>query len=161
MEQGKVILNLLNERIENFTNLKDLLLRQQKALVEADTSRITHFAEMQLTCLEKIQRTEKEWVALLNRVKAERHLETLTTDHLVALDLDDHQSSLVFAYLDQVKKLVKEIEIIRHNNTLLIHNSLALVKSTMEQLQYGPDARAVYHPHRKSLSRHLLLNKKM
>lgn len=161
MLHGKVILQLLSERIKKLTQLKELLLGQQRALVQAHSEEVTRFARLQLECMEKIQTLEERWTDLVNHVKKEKALPTASTDLVVSLGLNDNDSARVFAYLDQVKKLAGEIQSIRRNNALLIHNSLGLVNATLRKLQGEGTANAVYSPFRKLKQRNILLNKKM
>jgi len=161
MEQGKVVLQLLQDRIREFNQLKELLLQQQRALVSVDTEKVTCFAELQINCMERIQALEARWREIVEKVKLSNNISGNTSDLIVALGLNDHDSTLAFAYLDQLKKTTREIMVVKKNNSLLIHNSLSLVRSTLNQLQGEPKSAALYNPFRKPAQQHILLNKKL
>lgn len=161
MEQGKVVLQLLQNRIKEFNQLKDLLLQQQRALVAVDTEKVTGLAELQVNCMEKIQSLEMRWREVVEQVKQANNISGSSPDLIVSLGLNDHDSTLAIAYLEQLKKVIRELAVVKKNNSLLIHNSLSLVRSTLNQLQGEPKSTALYNPFRKAAQQHILLNKKL
>ncbi|GAB4339020.1 MAG: hypothetical protein Kow0037_23550 [Calditrichia bacterium] len=161
MEQGRVTLNLLLQKIEKLKEFKGLLLQQQKALVAVDMDAINRFSELQLNCLEEIQAIEAEWRRLIESVKARYNLQNISTDQVVTLGLDEEKSVMVLGYIQQVRQLVEEIEKVKKNNALLIQNSLSLVRSTLRHLQGGMGADAVYNPYRRPTPGNLILNRKL
>ena len=161
MEQGKFVLPLIKDRIKSFTQLKDLLLQQQKALVNSDTDQITISSELQIDCMEKIQELENKWQKLIIDIKSRHNLQTAEADYVISLALNDEDSDRVFAYLGQIKRLIGEIETTKRNNTLLINNSLSIIRSTIKHLQGDRAVDAVYHPFRKQINNYALLNKKL
>ncbi|MEJ2635662.1 MAG: flagellar export chaperone FlgN [Calditrichia bacterium] len=159
MEQGKLVLHLLKERIKLLSELKNLLMQQQKVLVTSDTEQITYFAELQVKCMENIQTLEEELRGIISEVKVAHNLKSHTIDQAISMILDETGNNFYFAYRDQLRKLASEIEVIKKNNTLLIHNALGLVQSTLKHLHGGRLPDAVYHPGKKQAMGHLLLNK--
>ena len=161
MAQGKIVLELLQERIKNLDLLKDLLLQQQRALVATNADEVTHFAEMQVNCMEKIQSLENKWKELVDVVRTEKQLASVSSDFMISLYLDGDESVLAMAYLERVKKTVLEIENVKRNNAMLLNNSLSLVKSTLRNLQGDFPAASIYNPFRRQEHGHVLLNKKL
>lgn len=161
MEQGKVILQLAQDRIKLMTELKRLLLQQQRSLVDADTERIVRDAEAQLKCIEKIQALESEWQKCVEGIKARFRNSQGTAEQLVNMTLDEEDSVRFLAFTDQIKKLISEIDMIKRNNTLLIRNSLVLVRSTLQRLKGNGSGEAVYHPRRKQEMDTIVLDQKL
>ncbi len=160
MEQGNVFLQMLQKRIELLSHLKGLLLQQQRALVEGDTDRITSFSELQIECMEEIQTLEMAWRKMVQEIKT-GHDAAMTTEQAVSLILEDSEIDQFLALGSQVKSLVSEINMIKKNNTMLINNSLTLVRSTMRYLRGEKPTDSFYHPNRKAAAGHIVLNRKL
>ncbi len=161
MEHGKVILQKLQDRLNLLTELKKLMLQQQRALVSTNTEQIDHFSEMQVDCMSKLQEVESQWQELIRSAAKTHNVQTNSTEQIIQLILDDSNLNLALGYLEKIKQLVSQIETVKQNNTLLIHNSLALVRSTLNHLQRGQKSDAVYHPKRKQAMSNVLFNQKL
>lgn len=161
MVQGQDVIQLLQSRIQLFSRLKALLLEQQKSLIGTDTDQITHFAELQVNCIEEIQEQGSRLVNFLQEVRERYQLSGTSDKQVILLMVGESKAQTVRELFNQLEELVQEIERIKRNNTLLIHNSLLLVRSIMQQLQGNGLGDAFYHPHRKPINGHALLNKKL
>jgi len=161
MAQGQDVIQLLQSRIQLFSRLKDLLLEQQKSLIGTDTDQITHFAELQVNCIEEIQKQGSRLRDLLKEVRERYQLSGTSDKQVIFWMVGKSQTEQVRGLFKQLEELAKEIDQIKRNNTLLIHNSLVLVRSIMQQLNGNGIGDAFYHPHRKPVNGYALLNKKL
>ncbi len=161
MEQGRTILGLLQQRLELVQKLEELLKFQQKALIESDQENITNFAEKQVECLEKIQQLHEQWLEEVNGIKTELNLPRATTSQALEMVFTESEKQEWEETVQAYQEAVSRVEELKQNNTLLIHNALSLVRSTLQQLQGQPAGLAVYNPFRKAEQGHILVNKKM
>ncbi len=161
MIKGQDVIQLLQSRIQLFSRLRELLLEQQKSLIGTDTDQITHYAELQVNCIEEIQEQGNRLRELLNKVRERYQLSGTSDKQVIFWMVGESQADRIQGYFDQLKELAGEINRIKRNNTLLIHNSLVLVRSIMQQLNGSGMGDAFYHPHRKPVNGYALLNKKL
>lgn len=161
MEHGSTLLQLFQQRLEYLQKLEELLKLQQKALIDSDQEGITQYAEKQVDCLENIQKVHQAWRESFTRIKAELNLSSATSEQLLEMILTPTERKKWEQMVGEYKVVAQRIEELKQNNTLLIHNALSLVRSTLQQLQGQPAGLAVYHPYRKPEQGHILVNKKM
>jgi hypothetical protein len=161
MEQGRVILITLEKRVQLFSQLKDLLLQQQNALINGESKEIRYYAEMQLKCMENIHQLEMRWDTIIKNLRKRINQSEISVENILSFILNPKDVSTAFNYLAQLKELAKEIDIMKRNNALLLHNSISLIQNTLRFLQGNKLSDALYNPRRKTVHKNAILNKKL
>lgn len=161
MEHGKVVLKLFTYRLDLLKELERLLGTQQLALVAGDSDQITDSAEKQIECMEKIQSVEVEWRKTVQELKKTLKMPESSFKDLIAAALSKSENEIFERRRAEFLKVAEKVNELKRNNTLLIHNALSLVRSTLKHLQKGQPGDVVYNPYRKPGQGHILLDKKM
>lgn len=161
MEQGRIVLKMLKERTQLFSRLKDLLYQQQNALVKNETDKVRNLAEQQLSCMEQIYKVETRWNSLVKNLKKKLNHPEAAVENVISYILEAKSLALAIDDLNKLTELAKDIDTLKRNNALLLHNSITLIRNTLSYLQGNKPTDVFYNPRRKTNYKNAILNKKL
>jgi flagellar biosynthesis/type III secretory pathway chaperone len=160
MSQGR-FLDTLSKRVQLFSNLNDVLIQQQHALINGESRQIHHFAETELKCMEEIHQVETQWDELIQKFRNQMNQPEATTENIASYFLDIKSIPVALEKLENLKMLAEEITITKRNNALLLHNSISLIRNTLKFLQGNRPADSFYSLRRQTYNKNIILNKKL
>ncbi len=156
-----LVLELFEKRIAQYQRFKNLLLDQQKALIQGSAQLLNRISQQQLHCLEEIQNLEVQWQKWIENQDISVSEESGILSEWIQLHADKHTAQKLMDYQERLNGLWDDIRQLRDRNQLLIENSLDFVNAMLNQVKMGMGQQVGYHPLNRPKVTNLIVNKKL